>query len=179
MKILTISGKAEAGKDSSALIIKEKLEEKGKKVLILHYADYLKYIASQYFGWDGKKDEKGRSILQYIGTDIVRKKDPSFWVDTAIRFITMFEDQYDYFIIPDTRFRNEIETLMNKGFSVISIYVERIDFENSLTEEQRNHPSETALDNYLFDFYLTTHSGIENLKKRVDNFLYWMGVEHG
>lgn len=171
-KIITISGSAEAGKDLTASILKEKLELFSRKTLVVHYADYLKYIASQYFGWDGQKDEKGRGKLQYIGTDIVRAKRPNFWVDTVIRLITLFEYQYDYFIIPDTRFPNEIESLKYCGFKVIPIHVERIDYKNSLTEEQRQHKSETALDDYKFDYNIKSKSGKENLEQEIERILF-------
>ena len=65
MSVIMISGKAESGKDFTASILKEELEKKGRKILIVHYADYLKFIAKEYFGWDGVKDEKGRNIFAY------------------------------------------------------------------------------------------------------------------
>lgn len=178
MKVITISAKAMHGKDTTANILKEKLENNNKKVLILHYADYLKFICSQYFGWDGEKDEKGRTILQYVGTEIVRKKDPNFWVSTIIRFMWLFKDQYDYFIIPDTRFPNEIEMLKEFDYDVIALHVERSDFESPLTIEQKNHPSETALDNFKFDYYIQTSSSILKLEKHVNKFLKYLGEDY-
>ena len=46
MKVITISGKAQNGKDTTAGLLKAALEADGYKVLITHYADLLKYIAS-------------------------------------------------------------------------------------------------------------------------------------
>ena len=79
-KIILISGKGEHGKTTTARIISNKLEENGKRVAIVPFASYLKFVCKEYFGWDGKKDEKGRQTLQYVGTDVVRRKDPDFWV---------------------------------------------------------------------------------------------------
>ena len=81
MKIITISGKAKHGKDCTATLIKKQLEEKRNKVLVTHFADLLKYICKTFFDWDGKKNKEGRSILQYVGTDIIRKQNPDYWVD--------------------------------------------------------------------------------------------------
>lgn len=53
--IICISGKAQNGKDTSAAIFKVELEKLGKKVLVAHYADYLKFICTNYFMWNGKK----------------------------------------------------------------------------------------------------------------------------
>ena len=44
MKVITISGKAQNGKDTTAGLLKAALEADGYKVLITHYADLLKYI---------------------------------------------------------------------------------------------------------------------------------------
>lgn len=171
MKIITISGLAQHGKDTTATIFKNKLEKLGYKVLIIHYADYLKFICKQYFGWNGVKDEKGRSLLQKIGTDKIRKIDPDFHVSIVAKLINVFANDFDYFLIPDTRFPNEIEYLKNKNYDVLSIRVNRINFENGLTEEQRNHPSEIALNNYKFDRIITYENGIEYVEMAVDQFI--------
>ena len=71
MKVICISGKAQHGKDTSALMVKEMLEDDGYKVLIAHYGDLVKYICRTFFQWNGEKDEAGRSLLQRIGTDAV------------------------------------------------------------------------------------------------------------
>ena len=81
MKVVCISGKAQHGKDTTASMIKECLEQRGERVMIVHYADLLKYICRTFFDWDGNKDERGRHILQYVGTDVIRKKSPNYWVD--------------------------------------------------------------------------------------------------
>lgn len=82
-KIILISGKAEHGKTATARIIKERLESEGKTVTIVPFASYLKFVCKEYFGWNGKKDLDGRKILQHVGTDVVRKKDPDFWVERS------------------------------------------------------------------------------------------------
>ena len=79
MDVILISGKAQHGKDTLASAAKDYLEGKGRRVLILHYADYMKYIAKEYFGWNGKKDSVGRHLLQQLGTNIVREVDENYW----------------------------------------------------------------------------------------------------
>ena len=148
-----VSGKAQHGKDTLALAAKEYLEDKGKRVLIMHYADYMKYIAKEYFGWNGKKDSVGRNLLQQLGTNLVRKVDENYWVDTAIRF------------------PNEIERMKEAGFNVLSLRVKRPNFDSPLLEEQQKHPSETALDNYSFDCVIMNDSTISNLSKKIQFLL--------
>lgn len=168
MKVIAISGKAGHGKDVTAGYLKECLKAKGKRVLVTHYADLLKYICRNFFNWDGQKDVRGRTMLQYVGTEIIRAQDPNYWVGFVADMLYFFEDQWDYVLIPDTRFPNEIDYLKDAGFDVIYIRVIRENFESSLTEEQQNHPSETALDSYEADVLLYNDSDLNNLKFSVE-----------
>ena len=72
MKVVCISGKAQHGKDTTAGMMKTVLESMGHTVLIAHYGDLVKYVCRTFFGWNGEKDAYGRSLLQKVGTDIVR-----------------------------------------------------------------------------------------------------------
>lgn len=162
-KFILVSGKARHGKDTAGKWIASGLETHGKSVVIAHFADLLKYICTKFFAWDGIKDEHGRSFLQYVGTGKVRKANPNYWVEFIGNLIKMFPDEFDYVVIPDARFPNEIDHLGEMGFDTISVRVERPGFDNGLTAEQKNHASETALDDYEFDYV------IENTT--MDNFL--------
>ncbi len=170
-KIVTLSAQAEHGKDCFANELKLQLESKNKKVLIIHNADYLKYIAKQYLGWDGQKDDKGRTLLQQLGTEKIRYRYPDFHVEGVYRIIDLLQNDFDYFLIPDTRFPNEITYLKLKGLNVATLHIKRNNFENSLSPEQRNHPSETALNEFEFDCYMKIDNGIENIKRSVDAFI--------
>lgn len=169
-KVITISGKAQHGKDSLAICLKEALEKRGEKVLIINYADYLKFICKKYFDWDGIKDENGRTILQHVGTDLIRKKRPDFWVETVANFIYAIEEEFDWFLIPDTRFPNEIEYMKNIfGKKHTSVRVLRknedgTEFDNGLTETQKSHMSEIALDEYDdFDRIIVNDGTLQDL----------------
>ena len=153
MEIITISGKARHGKDFTANIMKDKLEQDNKRVLIAHFGDLVKYTVKTFFGWNGKKDEEGRTKLQYIGTDVIRKQKPNYWVDFIVSILKMFPNEWDYVIIPDARFPNEIDTFKNEGFNITTVRVIRPNFDSDLTVEQMQHISETALDDYNdYDF---------------------------
>ena len=154
MKVICLSGVARSGKDTAAEILKNTLEENGKLVLVTHYADLLKYICKTFFSWNGEKDERGRSLLQYVGTDVVRKKNPNFWVDFIVNIIKLFEQEWDFVIISDTRFPNEITRLKEFGLDTMHVRVDRADFSSKLTDEQKNHPSETAMEGFPVDVTL-------------------------
>lgn len=158
-------------------MLSEKLELEGKRVLVAHYADLLKYICKKFFGWDGNKDEKGRYILQYVGTDVIRQKMPDYWVDFIISILELFEDNWDYVLIPDSRFPNEIEKLREKGFDVSHVRIVRPNFVSPLTEEQKKHPSETALDNIEPDIWILNAGGFEDLRALINQLME--EINHG
>lgn len=170
MKVVCISGKAQHGKDTTASLIKECLEERGERVLVAHYADLLKYICRTFFGWDGNKDEKGRHILQYVGTDVIRQKAPDYWVDFLAGFLEIFDNEWDWVLIPDTRFPNEVD-LMKDKFDATHIRVVRPNFVSPLTTEQQNHPSEVALDDYFPDCYLDNSGDMDALRETVNTWI--------
>ena len=169
--VILLSGKSGSGKDFVANIMKEKLEQKGNKVLVTHYADLLKYILKTFFDWDGQKDEHGRHLLQYVGTDVIRRQNPNYWVDFVKDIIIMFSNNWDYILIPDTRFPNEITRMFCSNFRTISIRITRLNYISKLTDEQQQHESETALDSYSFDYYMTNDGTLDGVTKEVDNFI--------
>ena len=174
MRVILISGSARFGKDSVAFIMKELLEKQKKKVLIIHYADNLKLFAKNYFGWSGQKDQKGRELLQWLGTDVVRKNYEDTWVDMIVALLKGIKTLYDYVIIPDVRFPNEIDKMCD-NFYCITARVIRPNFDNGLTDEQKKHPSETALDNYPMEYELINDGDLEKLLETTKTFLKNIG----
>jgi hypothetical protein len=171
MKVILISGKAQNGKDTVASIVKQRLTEDNHKVLVTHYADLLKYICYNFFDWDGNKDEKGRQLLQYVGTDVIRKQNPTLWVDFVVMILKYFHGNWDYVIIPDCRFPNEITAVVDNGFDTTHLRVVRSNFNTPLTEEQQKHPSETALDDILPDFYIENTGTLQDLEETILNWI--------
>lgn len=163
MKVFCISGKAGHGKDTFANLLADKLREKEQNVLIIHYADLLKWMCEKLFGWDGQKDDNGRHLLQYVGTNVIRSQRPDFWVRFVADVMTLFEDEWDFVLIPDCRFPNEIEYLKDHGFDVTHIRVVRDQFDSHLTEEAQAHPSETALDNYPVNLVIHNNGTIQDM----------------
>lgn len=174
--VILLSGKAQSGKDYIANIMKQQFEENGNKVLVTHYADLLKYILKTFFNWDGKKDKKGRDLLQRVGTDVIRKKMPDYWVNFISQMISFFSNEWNYILIPDTRFPNEIEVMQkNPDVNVITIRINRVNFTPQLTLEQQQHPSETSLDEYDFDYYVS-NDGTETVNNAVKEFVNYIDV---
>ena len=107
--IVLLSGKMRAGKDTLAKILQQKYDFK-----VYHFADKLKSILLQV-GWDGKKDEAGRMLLQNVG-NAVRVYNKDAWVDILFKEIMsdIIEEGYDRICIADWRFKNEYYALKEK-----------------------------------------------------------------
>ena len=180
MKIILISGKAQHGKDTCGTFFNNELRAKGFLTQIIHFGDALKYVCSQYYNWNGEKDEVGRSLLQSVGTEIVRQKDEHFWTDFVGRLAHTFN--CDYVIIPDWRFEEEHERLLQwfNFNDIITIRVERyekweedeqIPFVNeAMTPSQLHHRSEIELDNYPCQYHIV-NTTLEELEQSVNYIL--------
>lgn len=158
-KIILISGKARSGKDTFAMYFSAEAKIHGKRVLTIKYGDILKFICKEYFDWDGIKDEKGRTLLQQIGTNLCRENNPDIWVNCVIEIIKGLQSNYEYVLIPDARFPNEIRKWWQTDFDSITVRIERMnkddtEYDNGLSEEQKQHPSETELDDWIFNYHV-------------------------
>lgn len=155
--VLLISGKAEHGKDTFAgSFIKEAQDRLGYRCLRIKYGDILKYICKEYFGWNGTKDIENRHILQYVGTDLGRTNNPDVWVNCVKEIVKALQTECDFVLVPDCRFPNELDW-SDTPFFTFTIRINRQNedgtpYINHLTEEQKLHPSETALDGYKFNY---------------------------
>lgn len=167
--VYIVAGKARHGKDTTADIIKKIYEEKMKKVILLAYGDTIKQYAKKVSSWDGSEETKPRTIMQQIGTDIIRKNiDEFFFINRMIDDIKVYSYFFDVIVITDARFANEIDDIKNKFSNSFSINIFRPNFDSGLTKEQLSHPSETALDNYnAYDYKIINDKSIEDLEIKI------------
>lgn len=151
-KIILVSGKAGHGKDQTATFIKELLEENNNRVAITHYAKHMKDMMYELYNWNGVKDTWARQKLQWMGTEKIRiaMGMPDFHVNRTCENIDITQEDFDYYIIPDCRFPNEIEFVKDYfgEDNVMSVRVSRLNYESLLSPEAQLHPSETSLDHW-------------------------------
>jgi dephospho-CoA kinase len=94
----------------------------------------------------------GREILQRIGTDALRDQvDQDFWIKAGERRLDRFP--HERYVNDDTRFPNEVEALLRRGWIVVRVEVpddlrrsRLYTAYGSVDETLLNHPSETSLD---------------------------------
>jgi hypothetical protein len=109
--------------------------------------------------------------LQYVGTDLARRNYPTIWVDMTILCVKALFKWYDYIIVPDFRFPDEHTRWIEEGFDTVTLKIVRLNFDNGLTEEQKTHPSEIALDDYDFDYIIKSESGLDKLEVEVNKII--------
>ena len=115
---------------------------------------------------------------------MVRNVVPDYWTAVVGGLLKAFEpfDVFDVALVPDARFENEIEILMDILDDVTTVRIERknadgTDWVNpSLTEEQKNHPSEISLDKYVFDYVVHNDEGLATLKESAEAVLIDIGA---
>lgn len=165
MKLYLICGKARAGKDTFARLIKQEEEKDNNKVCILKLTAPLYSWAEDYFNYDKEKDEKPRELLQTLGFDILqlklKKKD--FLLDYLITTIEVLDNYYDVGLITDGRLVHEIEVLKEKYPNIKTILLTNKK-DNKLTNKEKNHQTEIDLDDYKDFDYIVENKDMESLK---------------
>ena len=169
-KIIILTGKAQSGKNISANIIKEYFEKENKKTVILAYAKYLKDYAKEIINWNGKEETKPRELLQQLGVELIKNQiDENMLINRIKEDIKVYEYFFDVIIISDARFESEIEEI-KKEHKVTVIKIEGK--QNNLTEDQKNHITETALNNYdKYDYIIENNKTIDELKKQIQSIM--------
>lgn len=169
MKIFLISGKAESGKDTFHTIGADYIEATQPKLIPVRiaFADAVKQCAKD-MGWNGEKDDNGRSGLIMIGDGARKYFDPLVWVKKAIEKLQMYHlnnvrrDDFVIFIT-DCRYPNEVDMLRDwaneNGVQSYALRVERPDHISKLTSEQLANESEVALDDYGQWDYIVENTG--------------------
>ena len=175
MQIILIGGKARSGKSTIANFMVEELKKQGKKPCELQIGQYIKYYAMKYFNWDGKEETKPRSLLQELGTEVIRNKiDPDFHIDRLIQDIEVLSYFYDTFIVSDVRMPVEIEKPKTKFDNVVTLKMVRESDE--LNSKEQKHVTETALDSYEgFDYIINNDKTLEDLEIKAKDILERIG----
>ena len=172
-RIYLLHAHAQSGKDTCAAMMKEEYEKRGKRVIIIAFADYVRMCLDKYYGVKEYKTPEGRTIIQHFATDLVRKNDPTFWGRTVGDLLRAIEDDFDYAIIPDWRFENEYTCLANRFtphiIVQVGIYRPNNEATDNMTEAQRKHQSETELDNYKnFDYNISNeYNKLDETRKQI------------
>ena len=165
MQVIGLAGRAGSGKSEVASHIAERYP--AGKCVILPFAGPLKDLCRREFGWDGRKDGKGRRLLQVVGTDAGRAYNPRIWVDKWRADADYHRRQGCMCIIADdVRFANECGEIRALGGVVW-----RVDRPDQIVTGEVQHVSELPLADHLVDGAIDNRGSLAALKYRVDTMM--------
>jgi hypothetical protein len=170
INVICLSGLARHGKDEMCKAFLKNFAAANCRAERKAHADLLKFIA---FGtlddsWkQGSPDEVAakRKYLQDLGSAF-RESRPDYWVDYILSLLDQAQNM-DYAVISDCRYPNEIDSYRDAGYNTLHVRVVRPGFESDLSEEAKNHPSETALNDYPVDILVVNDGTLEDLNDKI------------
>lgn len=171
LKIFLISGKARHGKTTSGNIIKKYYENQNEKAVLTSFGKYIKMFVREITDWDGNPDTKPRTLLQELGTEVIRKKlgKNDFFVRRLLEDIEVYNEYVNAVIIDDVRLPIEMDFYKEKyPEKLVCIHIERPNFESDLNEKELKHATEVGLDDYTdYDYVIKNDGSIEDLKEKI------------
>jgi hypothetical protein len=154
---MMVSGKAGVGKSTfSGFAVDYAKSRYGLEHSDIHsFAFGVKDTAKRAFGWDGKKDDRGRNLLIDIGKT-GRDYNTNIWVKKMLDRFYGMEYYSDVMLVDDWRFPNEGQYIeVNEpAFSVIKVRIESPEREALKGKESYNDVSETSLPSVKLDYSL-------------------------
>lgn len=161
MTVVLVSGYATSGKDTFSDMLIRRIPGAKK----YPFARELKIIAAEHFGWDGKKDERGRMLLINIGRT-GREYNINLWVDKVIDKIKA--ELPALAVVSDWRFKNEfyrmVEVFGRENVITVRVVREGI--------QRIYDPSEMDLDDFQdFDCFVYNNGTLEELQTIVERYV--------
>lgn len=179
--LVFISGVAGAGKTTCAKYLVDRLYD-GRSdyalynVVIYPLAEPIKELAYRSFGWNGLKDERGRRLLQVLGTDAGRNYNPNIWVEKLADKIEVQIPLPNFVFVDDWRFKNEAD-YFNDNF-LYEITRIRVDRKLDTGKPAYFHESETSLPGVFnkdyYDFFIDNNGTLEELYSKLDGILAYL-----
>ena len=172
MNIILVSGKSNSGKGTVAKKIKELLDSQERYTILCSLSTYIRDVAKEDYFWNGIDTLESRKFMAEsyrVGTEFypyhmarrVWERDILPYSNTyKIAIIESFREKvnYDYF---DLLLKQNI---INK---IITIRVERPNFNAIQNEEMENHVSESDLDDFEFDYVIENSGTVEELDEKL------------
>jgi len=164
--VLGFCGKAGAGKTTIAnMVLNQFLKMTDTKIgcVIIPFAKALKDLAVQ-LGWDGVKDERGRRLLQLLGTDVCRDCiSEDYWVERWKESVARERARKIQLIVADdVRFENELNCIKSLG----GITYQLVGRSMELSKDASTHPSEQLYLKLADDLLISNTSTFEALECR-------------
>ena len=150
IRIVAFMGIAGSGKTTAATWFMQR----NSQYRPFSFAAEVKAIAL-IMGWDGKKDEKGRQLLQDIGM-AGRCYNKDIWVSKLAKRL----EDAKYLVIDDVRFQNEADAIRANGGIVLRVVRSSLPI--------MDHPSETELLRIVADQSIVNDGDLTNLYNQIN-----------
>lgn len=154
------------GKDEACSYLSHKYA--GKKISFASKIYDIQRYAQMICGF---KQEKDRHLLQYIGTEWGRKKDPNIWISLSMQDIPKDGNVF----LSDLRFKNEFNTLKKEGWFCVKIIRSCVDLDRRKGSGILEHESEIDLDEIDdkdWDFILKNNDRLDDFYKNLDTLYF-------
>lgn len=166
------------------ILLSSKLPQTGKDVVgnylvenhnfkRLGFADRVKEIALE-FGWDGKKDDKGRELLINIGTISGRTYNKDIWVNYVAEKIKFYKKEgvYSDFVICDNRFLSEVKRMKNIfGNEIKSVGIES---ETYGDKKYMNDISQIEYMDIPKDYVIKNNGTLKELYEEIEDYYNYL-----
>ena len=117
--------------------------------------------------------EKPREFLQEMGIEVIQKKlgKKYFLLDRLCEDIDILKNFFDVFIITDGRLLFEFEELKRRFPETKIIHVIRENYDNKLSDDEKNHVTETEMEQYKDYDYIVRNTSKERLFSEADKII--------
>jgi len=174
--VIGITGLARSGKDTVADML---VGQYG--FYKIGMADPIYKIAREYYGWDGQKDDRGRKLLQDIGT-IGREYNENVWVNYTKATINDIICKSHFItsrrtvriIVCGVRYQNEVDLVR----SYDSNQLWRVEGRGGLNGEVAGHSSEQYINEFKADQIIDNSVSHDELWKKVIDTFKLLQVTH-
>ena len=176
--IIGIAGYARTGKDTFGNILIEHLNESGLSARKLSLAFELKSdldnFLQQKFGIsafteDPKEKNFIRPLLICYGTDLMRKKDPEYWIKKLQKTIDLNNNCGIISVVCDIRFLNEASWLRKSGG--ILVHLKRAGVSAADTYESQNDNALKEISDFPIKWESFTENYVSNCKPIIKKFI--------
>lgn len=161
-KLIVINGSGTSGKDEVANISKKILKNKKIIVKTISSIEAVKDFAL-LFGWDGKKDDRGRKFLSDLKDAWTLYINGPF--DDVIKKINGLDEKKNWLVYIHIREPDEIEKIVNHYENVTTLLMQRFGI-----EEFNNH-ADSLVGEYPYDYIIYNDGTLKDLEESVDTFL--------
>jgi dephospho-CoA kinase len=161
---IAIGGRMQVGKTTAA----DRLVERHGFVKYALAAP-IKEIAQSAFGWDGRKDARGRRLLQEVGT-VGRNSRGDIWLDRLATRLAA--DEPHRAVVDDLRLEREERYLRKLGFACVLVTrPAELTPAAEGSEEARGHETETEIGRLDVDAVIDNAGSFDELYERLDRLV--------